>query len=96
MKKLLTVIILLIGLLAISTALEAAVTIRYYNKDSKSHKMEAKMSGSTKYVTFESSRTASVTIQGSATKVKIETSCGTVEVEDGDKIEIKDGCITVK
>ncbi len=96
MKKFLAIIILSIGLLSITTALEAAVTIRYYNKDSKSHKMEVKMSGSTKHVTFESSRTASVTIQGSATKVKIETSCGTVEVEDGDKIEIKDGCITVK
>lgn len=76
--------------------LQAAVTIRYYNKDSKDHKMEVKMSGSTKTVEFGSSRTASVTIQGSSTSCEIITSCGTITVEDGDNIEIKDGCITVK
>lgn len=76
--------------------LEAAVTIRYYNKDSSNHEMSVTMSGSSKSVEFGSSRTASVTIQGSSTECVIKTSCGNVTVKDGDSIEIKDGCITVK
>jgi len=96
MKKLLRVFAVVAALVFFVSTVNAAVTLRYYNKDSKSHTMTVKMSGSTKEVTFESSRTASVTIQGSATSCKIETSNGTVEVKDGDSIEIKDGCITVK
>jgi len=96
MRNLLKVFMTAIVLICFISTVDAAVTLRYYNKDSKSHTMTVKMSGSTKEVTFESSRTASVTIQGSATSCKIETSNGTVEVKDGDSIEIKDGCITVK
>jgi len=94
MKKLLSVLMLLF--LCVSMSLQAAVTLRYYNKDSKSHTMKVAMSGSSKEVTFESSRTSSVTIQGSATEAVIETDHGKVTVKDGDKIEIKDGKITVK
>ncbi len=93
MKKLFFVAVLF---LFISSALEAAVTIRYYNKDSKEHTMKVKISGSSKEVKFGSSRTASVTVQGGATECIIYTSCGEVKVKDGAKIEIKDGCITVK
>jgi len=39
--------------------------------------------------------TKTLTIQGGGTKCTIETSCGKVEVKDGAKIEIKDGCIKV-
>ena len=73
----------------------AAVYIKYYNKDSKKHKMTVKMDGSTKTVKFSGSTTGAVTIQGSGKKCIIETACGKVEVNDGDKIEIKDGCIKI-
>jgi len=96
MRNLLKVFMTAIVLICFISTVDAAVTLRYYNKDSKKHTMDVKISGSSKEVTFESSRTASVTIQGSATSAKIETSCGTIEVKDGDSIEIKDGCITVK
>lgn len=72
----------------------AAVTVRYYNKDSKEHVAEAICSGSKKEVKFGSSRTASVTIQGSG-PCKV-TLGNTVELKGGENIEIKDGKITVK
>jgi len=72
-----------------------AVTLRYYNKDSKTHKFKVKISGSTREVEFGSSRTASVTIQGGATECVISCSCGDVKVKGGDHITIKDGCIKV-
>lgn len=93
MKKFILVIS---ALMLIATLAEAAVTLRYENKDSKEHKMDVKMSGSSKTVEFGSSRTASVTIQGSSTECVIKTSCGEVKVKDGDKIVIKDGCIKVE
>jgi hypothetical protein len=71
----------------------AAVTIHYYNKDGKSHTFKVKIDGSTKEVTFNSSTTSDVTIQGGATECIIISSCGEVHIKAGDKIEIKDGCI---
>lgn len=91
-KKLFT---LAVALLFIVSFVQAGVTLRYYNKDSKTHTMEVKISGSSKTVEFGSSRTASVTIQGGSSECVIETSCGKVTVKDGDNIEIKDGCIKV-
>lgn len=73
----------------------AAVTLRYYNKDSKTHKFEVRIAGSTKTVEFGSSRTSSVTIQGGSEECIIYTKCGEVTVRQGDNITIKDGCITV-
>lgn len=90
---------LLLGAIALfftATTAFSAVTIRYYNKDSKAHTMKVKMDGSNKEVTFDASKTSSVTIQGGGTSCRIETSCGTIEVKDGANVEIKDGCITVK
>ena len=76
--------------------LHASVNIRYYNKDSQTHQMDVKISGSSKTVKFGGSQTSSVTIQGGSSKAEIKTSCGTVTVESGDNIEIKNGCIKVK
>ena len=90
MKK---VIFTSVALLAFAASSFAAVTIRYYNKDSKSHTLKVKIDGSWKEVTFDASKTADVTIQGGATECVIYTSCGEVTVKAGDKIEIKDGCI---
>lgn len=73
----------------------SAFTIKYYNKDSKNHTMEVKSNGSTQKVEFRSSTSASTSIQTSASVVKIKTSCGWGEVEDGDKVTIKDGCVNV-
>ena len=73
----------------------AAVSIRYYNKDSVDHKFSVKMNGSTKSVEFGKSRTATTTIQGSDKKALIMTKCGEIEVEDGARIEIKNGCIKI-
>jgi hypothetical protein len=76
-----------------SSTVFAAVTLNYYNKDSKSYKWKVNMDGSSKEVSFDASKTSATTIQGSGKKAVIETDCGKVEVEDGMKIEIKDGCI---
>lgn len=84
------------ALLLVVSIIEAAVTIRYENKDSKTHKMEVKIAGSSRTVEFGSSRTASVTIQGGSSECIIKTSCGEVKVKDGDRIVIKDGCIKVE
>ncbi|MFL5764973.1 MAG: hypothetical protein ACJ77K_13600 [Bacteroidia bacterium] len=77
-------------------ALANAFTIHYYNKDSKSYKMEVKSQGSTQSVEFNSSTTGDTSIQTSADEVEINTSCGWVKVKNSAKIEIKDGCITVQ
>ncbi|MBL0684884.1 hypothetical protein JJQ60_15250 [Aquimarina mytili] len=82
---------LLFGVIA-----QANVNLRYYNKDSKTHKFEVKIAGSTKTVEFGSSRTASVTIQGGSEKAEIKTDCGWITVTNNSKIEIKDGCIVIK
>lgn len=73
----------------------AAVTIRYYNKDSKTHKFDVKIAGSSKTVEFGSSRTSSVTIQGGSEECVISTDCGDIKVKQGDRITIKDGCISI-
>ena len=76
--------------------LQASVTIRYYNRDSKTHVMNVKISGSSKTVEFGSSRTSTVTVQGGGSECVIESAGGKVTVKDGANIEIKDGKITVK
>jgi len=79
----------------ISSEDAVAVTLRYYNKDSKSHTFKVKMSGSTKEVKFDASKTSSVTIQGGSDDCVIICDCGEVKVKGGDHITIKNGCITV-
>jgi hypothetical protein len=73
----------------------SAYSIRYYNKDSKTHKMEVRTNGSTKTVEFKSSTTSTASIQTSADVVEIKTSCGWIKVKNGAKITIKDGCIKI-
>jgi len=89
-----------LSLIAVTTTLflsfTVALTVRCYNKDSESHTFKVKIAGSTKEVTFDKSSTTSVTIQGGSDTAIISCKCGDVEVEAGDYIEIKDGCITVK
>ncbi len=90
-KKLFIILFMMFSFLV-----QANVNIRYYNKDSKSYKFEVKIAGSSKTVEFDSSRTASVTIQGGSEKAEIKTNCGWITINNNSNIEIKDGCITVK
>jgi plastocyanin len=53
----------IVSFFLVVTFISAGVTIRYYNKDSKTHEMKVTIAGSSKTVEFGSSRTASVTIQ---------------------------------
>lgn len=73
----------------------ASVYIQYYNKDSVKHTFKVKMDGQTKEVVFNASTSGAATIGGSGKKGIIETKCGDVEISDGAKIEIKDGCIKI-
>lgn len=73
----------------------AAVTVRYYNKDSQSHTFQAVCSGAKHELKVSGSTTGSSTIQGSA-PCKVTHAGGTVELKGGENIEIKDGKITVK
>lgn len=79
----------------VSTTAMAAVTVRYYNKDSKNYTWDAKCSGSSYKVSFKSSTTGSTTIQGSG-PCTVSTPKGKVTLKQGMKIEIKDGKITIK
>ncbi len=90
MKKL-ALSVMLLATLGINSF--GAIYIKYYNKDSTKHTMTVKMDGSTKSVTFNGSTSGAATVQGSGTKGIIQTKCGDVEISDGAKIEIKDGCI---
>ena len=74
----------------------SAFSVKYSNKDSKTHTMEVKSNGSTQKVEFRSSTTGRASIQTSAKEVEIKTSCGWVKVKDDAKITIKDGCIKIE
>lgn len=78
------------------SSIASAFTIDYYNKDSKSYTMEVRSNGSTQKVSFNASTTGATSIQTSASEVEINTSCGWVKVKNGQKVVIKDGCITIQ
>lgn len=88
-------IVLTAALLFTAFTAFSAVTIRYYNKDSRTYTFTVNIDGSKKEVTFSSSTTSSVTIQGGARSCTIQTGCGAVTINDGANIEIKDGCIKI-
>ena len=92
MKK--VVLLCVVVFIAMQTAM-AYVTVSYYNKDSKTYKWKVTIDGSVKEIVFDGSKTSAVTVQGSGKVCVIETNCGKVELKDGAKIEIKDGCIKI-
>lgn len=94
MKKLFPVAAVL-ATLAFSATAFAYVTVSYYNKDSRKWSFDATCSGSRYTVVFDESRTSSTTIEGSG-PCTLKTPAGDVSLKDGDKIEIKDGKITIK
>lgn len=73
----------------------AAVTVRYYNKDSRAHTFSAKCRGSSYALAVNGSTTGSSTIQGGS-PCAVSHAGGTVELKGGENIEIKDGRISVK
>ncbi len=77
-----------------ATAL-AAVTVQYSNTDSTTYEWEAICGGTHLKVKFNSHTTSTTTIQGSAPCV-IKTPSGDVTVKGGEKLDIKNGKITVK
>lgn len=68
----------------------AGTTLRYYNEDSKDYKLQVVTCGNHTEVTFDHSKTTSVTIQGCSDAV-ISTPSGDLKVKDGDKVHIKNG-----
>ncbi len=78
-----------------ATAATAAVTVDYYNKDSKDHSFEAICSGSKYTLEVRSSTTGAATIQGSA-PCKVKHEGGEISLSGGEKIEIKDGKISLR
>jgi hypothetical protein len=93
MKKLSTLVAL--GISLVSLTASAAVTVRYYNRDSKKHSFPATCSGSQYTVSFDGSTTSSTTIQGSG-PCTVKTGSGDVVLKGGENIEIQNGKITVK
>jgi hypothetical protein len=90
MKK----IFLLSSAVMITAAAFAGTTLRYYNSDSKDYTFKVTTCGNHTEVTFDHSKTSSVTIQGCSDAV-ISTPKGDVKVKDGDKVKIKDGKVEV-
>ena len=88
-------LLLVASIVCLAGAVHAGITVRYYNKDSNEYEMEAKACGSAKVIKFGKSKTTSTTIQTGCSEATVQTKCGEVILKDGDKITIKDGCITV-
>jgi len=88
-------LLLIASLVCIAGSVQAGLTVRYYNKDSNDYEMKAKACGSSKEIKFGKSRTASTTIQTGCDEAIVYTKCGEVTIKDGDKITIKDGCISI-
>ena len=79
----------------VCTTAFAAVTVQYANTDSKTYEWEAICGGAHYKVKFNSHTTSTTTIQGSSPCV-IKTPSGDVTVKGGEKLDIKNGKITVK
>ena len=93
MKHILTFLSLL-GFLTTASVF-GGVYLKYYNKDSRNHKFDARCSGSSKSVEFRSSTTGATTIQGSG-PCEIKAKNGTIKVKGGEKLVIKDGKIKIQ
>lgn len=81
-------------LLFIST-LASAYSVPYYNKDSKDYTFEVKINGSTREITFKASTSGTASCPPGADYAEIKSSCGWIKVKNGQKVQIKDGCVTI-
>lgn len=73
----------------------SAYSVPYSNKDSKTYTFKVKINGSEREITFKGSTTGSAHCPPMADVAEIQSGCGWVKVKNGQKITIKDGCITV-
>jgi opacity protein-like surface antigen len=80
---------------AFASVAYASAVLRYYNEDSTDYTWKATCSGTEYNVTFDHSKTSSVTIQGS-TPCKLHAPSGDVEIKGDTKLHIKDGKVTVE
>lgn len=83
------------AILMTASIAHASMTLRYYNEDSKDYTWTATCSGSDYKVTFDKSKTSSVSIQGS-TPCILHTAAGDVKFTGDAKIRIKNGKVTVE
>ncbi|HPH64629.1 MAG TPA: hypothetical protein PLF40_02750 [Kofleriaceae bacterium] len=93
MKKITLSFITLISL----TAVASAGSIRVYNSDSKSHKIELKCSGSSKTVEIDPSKTTTYTFHSTSKECDIvggSIKFPTTKLTDGGSWKIKDGVAT--
>ena len=93
MKKLSAALVIAGSLFSLTAS--AAVTVRYYNRDSQKYTFTARCSGSDYQVSFDGSTTSSVTIQGSG-PCTVKSKGADVVLKGDENIEIKDGKILVK
>ena len=89
-KRLLTIVVLFF-----LTSIASAYSVPYYNKDSKSYTFEVKINGSTREITFDGSKTSTAHCPPGADYAEIKSECGWIKVKNGQKVLIKDGCITI-
>ena len=93
MKKLPALVV--IATLTLAGSALAAVTVTYHNGDSQKHTFDAVCSGSKASLVTDGNTTGTATIQGSG-PCKVKHAGGDVELKGGEKLEIKDGKITLK
>ena len=83
------------ALLLFVTSMASAYSVLYYNKDSKSYTFDVKLKGNTKKITFKGSTSGTAHCPPTANIAEIKSECGWVEVKNGQKVVIKDGCLKI-
>lgn len=78
------------------SSIASAFSVPYYNKDSKTYTFEVRINGSTREITFNASTSGTAHCPPTADKCEIKSSCGWVEVKNGQKVVIKDGCLKIE
>ncbi len=73
-----------------------AYSVPYYNKDSKTYKFEVKINGSIREIEFRGSTSGTAHCPPTADIAEIKSECGWVKVKNGQKVVIKNGCLTVE
>jgi hypothetical protein len=94
-QKVMKKLILSATLLLSSAIAFCSVTVHYENRDNKGYNMVVKIDGEYKEVKIESGSSERITIKGGNNACYFVTSCGEIEVYEGDKIVVKDRCISV-
>lgn len=74
----------------------SAYSVPYYNKDSKTYVFEVKINGSIREIEFRASTTGTAHCPPTADIAEIKSECGWVTVKNGQKVVIKDGCLTIE